>query len=67
MFMVMGWFLSFAPCGAVSAMLYTGSTKIIVSRLCGCCGGAVHPIISISTDLHRLGFNLEFETLFESI
>ena len=36
-------------------------------RLCGHCGEAVTLIISIFTYKHRSGFNLEFETLFESI
>ena len=40
---------------------------MIVPRLYGHCGGAVDSIISIVTQLHRSGFNLEFETLFESI
>ena len=39
----------------------------IVPRLCGFCGGAVDSIISVFTQLHRSSFNLEFETLFESI
>ena len=41
--------------------------KIIVPHLCGHCGGAVSFIKSIFTQLHRSGFNLEFETLFGSI
>ena len=45
----------------------TGFPKIIVPRLCGYCGSTVDSIISIFTLLHRSGFNLEFETLFESI
>ena len=40
---------------------------MIVPRLCSYCGGAVDSIISVFTQLHRSGFNLEFETLFESI
>lgn len=35
--------------------------------LCGCCGGAVALIVSIVTHLHRIGFDLEFETFFEPI
>ena len=42
-------------------------SKRIVPHLCGCCGGAVYSIISVFTQLHRLGFNLDFETLYESI
>ena len=41
--------------------------KNIVPRFCGYCGGAVHSITPIFTQLHRSGFNLKFETLFESI
>ena len=32
-----------------------------------CCGGAVDSVISVCTQLHRSGFNLDFETSFESI
>ena len=35
--------------------------------LCGYCGGAVDSIIPVFTQLHRSGFNLEFETLYESV
>ena len=45
----------------------TGYLKIIVPRLRGYCGGVVDSIISIFTQLHRSGFNLEFETMFESL
>ena len=45
----------------------TGCHEIIVPRLCGCCEGAVGSIISVFTQLHRPGFNLEVDTLFESI
>ena len=38
-----------------------------VQRLCGRCGGAVDLIISIFTQLHMSGLDLEFETLLESI
>ena len=38
-----------------------------VPGLCGCCGGDINSIISSFTQLHRSGFNLEFETLYESI
>ena len=41
--------------------------KIIVPRLCAYCGGAVDSLISISTQLHWSGFNLDIEILFESI
>ena len=44
----------------------TRCRKIIVLWLCGYCGGAVDLIISIFTPSYRPGFNLEFETLFES-
>ena len=44
-----------------------GCPEIIVARLCGYCGGAVDSIISVFTQLHRSGFNFEFETLNESI
>ena len=36
-------------------------------RLCGYCGEALISVMSTFTQLHRSGFNLEFETLFESI
>ena len=39
----------------------------IVPRLCGCCGGAVDSFISHFTQLHSSGFNLAFETLYETI
>ena len=35
--------------------------------LCGCRGGAVNLAISIFTQFHWLGFNVEFETLYELI
>ena len=38
-----------------------------MSGFCGYCGGAVDLIMSVFYQLHRLSFNLEFETLFESI
>ena len=44
-----------------------GCPKKIVPRLCSCCGGAVDSIISVFTQLHRTGSNLEFEILLESI
>ena len=50
-----------------SIVAYTRCPKIIVPRLRGYCGGAVDSIISIFIQLHWSGFNLEFETLFESI
>ena len=34
--------------------------------LCDYCGGDVDSIISAVTKLHRSGFNLEFEALFDS-
>ena len=46
--------------------VYIGFPKK-VSCLCSCCGGAVDSILSIYVQLHRSGFNLEFETMFESI
>ena len=42
-------------------------SKMIVSHLRGYCGGALDSIISVFTLLDRLGFNLEFETLYDSI
>ena len=39
----------------------------IVPRLNGNFEGAIDAIISVFTQLHRSGFNLEFETLFESV
>ena len=45
----------------------TECPKLIVSRLCSYCGGAVDSIISVSTQLHRSCFNLEFETFHGSI
>ena len=45
----------------------TGCPKIIVPRLCGCCGGAVDSVISVFTQFHSLGFNVECETLCKSI
>ena len=44
-----------------------GVPKKNVPRLCDCCGGAIDTIISVFIQLHRSGFNLEFETLRESI
>ena len=46
-----------------SLKIYRVSQKL-VPGLCGCCEGAVDSIIS---QLSRSGFNLEFETLHESI
>ena len=45
----------------------TRCTKMIVPSLCGYCGGAVGSIISVFTQLHRLGSGLDFETLLESM
>ena len=39
----------------------------IVSSLCNCCGGARTLTVPVSTQLHRVCFNLQFEALFESI
>ena len=39
----------------------------IMPHLCSYCGGAVHSIISFFTQLYRSGFNLDFETVYESI
>ena len=47
--------------------VYAGCPKIIVPCLCDDCRGAVDSIMSAFTQLHRSGFNLEFETLFGSI
>ena len=41
--------------------------KTYAPRLCGYCGGAVDSIISNFTHLDWSSFNLEFETLYESI
>ena len=38
-----------------------------VPRLSGYCGGAVDLISSVFTQLHISSFNVEFETLLESI
>ena len=46
---------------------YTGYLKIIVPSLCSYCGGAIGSYVSVFTQLHLSGFNLEFETLFKSI
>ena len=51
----------------ISSAVNIGCPKIIVLFLCGYRGGVVDSIISVFTQLHRSGFNLEFETLFESI
>ena len=45
----------------------TECPEIIVPCLCGYRGGAVDSIISVFTQLHRSGFNLEFEISFESV
>ena len=49
-----------------SAYTVQGVPKL-VPRLCGCYGGAVDSITSVFIQLYRSDFNLEFETLFESI
>ena len=51
---------------AASDEIYTVS-KTIVPHLRGYCGGAVDSVISVLTQLHRQDFNLESETLRESI
>ena len=43
------------------------ASKVVVPHLCGYCGRAVDSIISVSPHLNRSGFNLEFETLLESM
>ena len=52
---------------STSGQATTGCPSKIVPRLRGCYGGAIDSIISVFIQLHRSGFNLEFETLFESI
>ena len=44
-----------------------GFPRKFVPRLCVCYGGAIDSIILVFTQMHRLGFNLEFDALFESI
>lgn len=39
-------------------------SKNIVSNLCGYCWEAVRSIVSFWIWLHRIGFTLEFKTLF---
>ena len=48
------------------SIYYRASHKVF-ARLYGYCGGSVDPIPSVFTQLHRSGFNLIFETLYESI
>ena len=38
-----------------------------MAKMRGCCGGAVALIVWFFKQLHKSGFNLEFETLLESI
>ena len=45
----------------------TGFSKNSVSHLCGYCGEAVDSVISVFTQLQRICFTLEFETLYVSI
>ena len=45
---------------------YIQGVSKIVPFLRGCCGGAVDSVISLSRQLHRSGFNLDFETLYDS-
>ena len=47
-------------------LLSIGCRKKILPRLYGCCEGAVNSIISDFIQLHRSGFNVEFETLYDS-
>ena len=47
--------------------LTTGRPKLIVPCLLGYCRRTVNLIISVFAQLHRSGFNVEFETLCESI
>ena len=51
----------------LEAHLPTGCPQKIVRCLYVCFGGAMDSIIFVFTQLHRSGFNLEFETLFESV
>ena len=53
--------------GAISSSKIYKVSKNNCTRLCGYCGGAANSIISVFTQLHWSGFNLEFENLFESI
>ena len=39
----------------------------IAPRLYDCCGGAVGSVNSVFTQLHRSNFDLEFETILESV
>ena len=48
------------------SVIYSVS-QTIVRCLSGYCGGAIDLIITIFTQLHRSAFNLEFETVLESI
>ena len=50
----------------VTLCKYRVSQKIVLC-LSGCCRGAADSIISVFTKLHRSGFNLAFEILYESI
>ena len=51
---------------AFDKLVYRVSQKI-VPCLCGYCGGAVHFIVPVLTQLDGSGFNLVFDTLYESI
>ena len=44
-----------------------GVLQKIVTCLWGYCEGAVYSVISVFAQLHRSSFNLEFETLYQSI
>ena len=59
--------LNFITCFKTHTIKYTECHKKNVLRECGYYGGAVDSIISVFTQLHRSGFNLEYETLRESI
>ena len=60
--------LKLSFCFSLEPLSHTrGCPKKIVPRLFFFCGGALDSIISLFTQLHRSGFKLEFETLYESI
>ena len=63
---VLGLFLSFCnDQNIVKFDIPTGRPETSMPRLCGYCGAALDSIISVFAQLHRSGFNLEFETLFD--
>ena len=63
---VTGFLASLRSCCSVY-LRTTGCLKNIVPRLCGYCGRALNSVFSVFTQLYRSSFNLEFETLFETI